>query len=116
MRKFWKITQKCSRQLNQVRVEEIHYLEDILNRVNVIVCPLKPQQIHLVYEAVGAIVSAQGGNSAMEPLIAQYMLLPNFTWLGIINEAKEKADVLQDDEKVEQLVNILKVSEYPFYH
>jgi len=108
---FIKIAQRCRRHFVQVQVGEVMpFIEEILNNISTIICDLQPQQVHVFYEAVGCMISAQTDSVVTDRLIEKCMQLPNQVWDGIIASATKNIDVLKELETVKQLGNILKTN------
>ncbi|XP_065056951.1 exportin-1-like [Rhopilema esculentum] len=108
---FIKIAQRCRRHFVQVQVGEVMpFIEEILNNISTIICDLQPQQVHVFYEAVGCMISAQTDSVVTDRLIEKCMQLPNQVWDGIIASATKNIEVLKELETVKQLGNILKTN------
>eukprot|EP00794_Sanderia_malayensis_P020030 gene20030-21993_t len=108
---FIKIAQRCRRHFVQVQIGEVMpFIEEILNNINTIICDLQPQQVHVFYEAVGCMISAQTDTVVTDRLIEKCMQLPNQVWDGIIASATKNIEVLKEIETVKQLANILKTN------
>lgn len=63
------------------------FIDDILSELSSIICDLSPPQVHVFYEAVGCLISAQNDPAIRESLIERLMQLPNFSWEEIIAHA-----------------------------
>ncbi|CAG0898508.1 unnamed protein product [Cyprideis torosa] len=108
---FIKVAQKCRRHFVTVQPGEMYpFIEEILNGINTIICDLQPQQVHVFYEAVGYMISAQTESLVQKNLISKYMVLPNEVWEDIISQAARNVNVLKDPDAVRQLSNILKTN------
>ena len=108
---FIKVAHKCKRHFVVVQVGEINpFIDDILSGLSSIICDLSPPQVHVFYEAVGCLISAQNDPSICESLIEKLMRLPNFSWEEIIEHATQDMNVMKDPEVVKNIVNILKTN------
>lgn len=65
------------------------FIDEILGGLNSIICDLSPQQVHVFYEAVGCLISAQTDPAIRESLIERLMQLPNSIWEEIISHASQ---------------------------
>lgn len=71
-----------------MQVGEVYpYIDDILGALNSIICDLSPPQVHIFYEAMGCLISAQTDSIMQETLIERLMQLPNSIWEEIILHA-----------------------------
>lgn len=70
------------------------FIDEILSGLNSIICDLSPQQVHVFYEAVGCLISAQTDPAIRENLIERLMQLPNSIWEEIISHASQVEDFL----------------------
>ncbi|KAJ3044255.1 Karyopherin transporter [Rhizophlyctis rosea] len=106
---FIKIAQKCRRHfVVQQNGEILPFIEEILSNIEGITIDLAPAQIHVFFEAIGYMISAQPAKPAQERLISMLMRQPNEAWGVIMLEAQGNADVLNDADKIKILGNILK--------
>ncbi|CAB3396830.1 unnamed protein product [Caenorhabditis bovis] len=108
---FIKIAIKCKRHFVIMQPGETKpFINEMLTNLNGIICDLTPAQVHVFYEAVGHIISAQIDPVLQEPLIDELMSLPNRLWADIISSAGTSDSVLEDDETVKSILNILKTN------
>ncbi|ORY97570.1 nuclear export factor CRM1 [Syncephalastrum racemosum] len=109
---FIKIAQKCKRHFVVQQAGEVRpFIEEILDSIEGITSALSPQQIHTFYEAVGYMISSQQNNkNVQERLINKYMEMPNTAWDGIITQAKQDVDVLNNANQIKILINVLKTN------
>lgn len=108
---FIKIAIKCRRHFVTLQPNEACiFIEEILGTMSSIICDLQPQQVHIFYEAVGYMISAQQDTIAQDILIEKYMVLPNQVWDEIISQASKNVDFLKDMAAVKQLGSILKTN------
>ncbi|VDM25554.1 unnamed protein product [Toxocara canis] len=68
------------------------FIDDILDGLSSIICDLSPPQVHVFYEAVGCLISAQNDPPIRESLIERLMQLPNSIWEEIILHASMAFD------------------------
>ena len=108
---FIKIAIKCKRHFVIVQpAENKPFVEEMLENLTGIICDLSHPQVHVFYEAVGHIISAQIDGSLQEALIMQLMEIPNRTWNDIIASASTNDSVLEEHEMVKSVLNILKTN------
>ncbi|VDM28965.1 unnamed protein product, partial [Toxocara canis] len=69
------------------------FIDDILGGLSSIICDLSPPQVHVFYEAVGCLISAQNDPPIRESLIERLMQLPNSIWEEIILHASMVCNV-----------------------
>lgn len=58
-----------------------------------IICDLAPGQVHVFYEAVGYLISAQQENEMQKNLIERLMSFPNTIWDEIISHAAQVSGI-----------------------
>jgi exportin-1 len=108
---FIKIAQKTRRHFVIQQPQEVApYIEEILNTIDQITSDLQPQQVHTFYEAVGYMIAAQPSKPMQERLIAKFMELPNRAWDGLIVQAGQNVDILNQPDTVKVFANILKTN------
>ncbi|CAO3607736.1 unnamed protein product [Cunninghamella blakesleeana] len=108
---FIKISQKCMRYFVEHQVGERQpFIDEILATIDHITSDLTPQQIHTFYEAVGYMISAQTKKNLQERLIVKFMEMPNLAWNGIMEQAKQNVNVLNQATDIKILVNVLKTN------
>ncbi|MFH4979445.1 hypothetical protein AB6A40_006154 [Gnathostoma spinigerum] len=108
---FIKVAHKCRRHFVVVQVgEQNPFIDDILSGLSSIICDLSPPQVHVFYEAVGCLISAQNDPSIRENLIERLMQLPNSIWEEIISHATHDIEVMKDPEVIRNIANILKTN------
>lgn len=108
---FIKIAIKCKRHFVMLQLGESQpFIEEMLDNLSGIICDLTPPQVHVFYEAVGHIISAQMDPSQQEPLIDSLMKLPNSVWDEIIQHAGQNVEVLKEKEVLRNVLNILKTN------
>lgn len=66
--------------------------------------------MHVFYEAIGFLISAQQDAGVQELLIERLMTLPNNVWDEMIQAASKNVDILKEGEVVKNLANILKTN------
>ncbi len=74
----WTWNDICSIQVQQG--ELIPFIDEILNNLNSIICDLQSPQVHVFYEAIGFLISAQQDTQIQDNLIERLMVLPNTVW------------------------------------
>ncbi|CAI4231357.1 unnamed protein product [Auanema sp. JU1783] len=108
---FIKIAIKCRRHFVTTQCGEVRpFVNEMLDNLSGIICDLTPPQVHVFYEAMGLIISAQSESQQQEALIELLMNLPNSVWDEILGAATDKVSVLEDPEIVRNLCNILKTN------
>ncbi|CAD6189633.1 unnamed protein product [Caenorhabditis auriculariae] len=106
---FIKIAIKCRRHFVILQNgEKRPFIEEMLVNLSGIICDLTQPQVHVFYEAVGHIISAQVDPNLQEPLIEQLMSLPNHSWDEIIASAANDDKTLTELDTIRSLLNILK--------
>ncbi|KFD59005.1 hypothetical protein M514_00168 [Trichuris suis] len=106
---FIKIAHKCRRHFVITQVGETEpFIDEILNNLGTTLCDLSTSQVHVFYEAVGFMISAQQDQSVQQSLVERLMVLPNTVWDDIIAHASNDVEVLTQPEVVKNLINILK--------
>uniref|UniRef100_A0A5S6QV72 Importin N-terminal domain-containing protein n=1 Tax=Trichuris muris TaxID=70415 RepID=A0A5S6QV72_TRIMR len=106
---FIKIAHKCRRHFVITQVGETEpFIDEILSNLGTTLCDLSTSQVHVFYEAVGYMISAQQDQSIQQNLIERLMSLPNTVWDDIIVHASADVEVLTQPEVVKNLINILK--------
>lgn len=108
---FIKIAIKCKRHFVIVQPAESRpFVEEMLDNLTGIICDLSQAQVHVFYEAVGHIISAQIDGTQQDTLIQLLMEIPNRTWNDIIAAASTNDAVLEEHEMVRSVLNILKTN------
>uniref|UniRef100_F1KQU0 Exportin-1 n=1 Tax=Ascaris suum TaxID=6253 RepID=F1KQU0_ASCSU len=108
---FIKVAHKCRRHFVVIQAGEANpFIDDILGGLSSIICDLSPPQVHVFYEAVGCLISAQNDPPIRECLIERLMQLPNSIWEEIILHASQDINIMKDAEVVKNIANILKTN------
>ncbi|GMR62159.1 hypothetical protein PMAYCL1PPCAC_32354 [Pristionchus mayeri] len=108
---FIKIAIRCKRLFVTQQQDENHpFIDEMLANLSTTVCDLSPPQVHVFYEAVGTIISAQTEGNVQLLLLEKLMEAPNVVWNEIIGKAETSIEALQDPEVLRQLLNILKTN------
>lgn len=108
---FYKIAHKCRKHFITIQPGEVQpFIDEILENMATVINELSPQQIHIFYEAVGFMISAQTDETIHLRLVQNYMSLPNHTWNDIIQSAVLNVEVLRDILIIKQLDNIIKAN------
>ena len=75
---FLKIARDCKRKfVSKQQNENRPFIEEILEKLEVVTKDLENMQIHTFYEAVAEIISSQGDPGVRQALIFNLMRLPN---------------------------------------
>ncbi|KAJ3364030.1 Karyopherin transporter [Allomyces javanicus] len=108
---FIKIAQKTRRHfVIQQPHENAPFIDDILLHLPEHTSDLQPQQVHVFFEAVGYLVSAQPNKQVQEKLVGDLMRCPNIAWDQTMQAAMQGVPVLENPESVKALVNILRTN------
>ncbi|VDP06326.1 unnamed protein product [Soboliphyme baturini] len=108
---FIKIAHKCRKHFVIIQAcENQPFIEEILLNLSSVICDLSPPQVHIFYEAMGYLVSAQQDAEIQKHLLEELMSLPNTLWDQIVAHASQDMEVLQQADIVRNLVNILKTN------
>ncbi|KAL2921491.1 Protein EXPORTIN 1A [Bienertia sinuspersici] len=108
---FLKIVQKCKRKFVIVQVGESEpFVSELLTGLPTTITDLEPHQIHMFYEAVGHMISAESDQQKRDEFLRRLMELPNQRWTEIIGQARQSADVLKDADCIRAVLNILQTN------
>ncbi|KAM9858166.1 exportin-1-like [Aulostomus maculatus] len=108
---FLTVAQKCRHSFVQVQEgETVPFINEILHHIQAIIRDLQPQQVHVIYEAVGCMIEAQEDQEVQVQLIKKYMRLPNQEWKRIIMAATKNVNILLEEMTLGQLAGILEVN------
>lgn len=110
---FIKIAKKCRRQIvTSQYAEEGPFLDEILTRLDGIVCDLQASQVHTVFEALGHVIRAASDRASAESYVSRLLELPNRSWDEIVRRITSQSNTnmkpLQDQETLRSLANILR--------
>lgn len=110
---FLKISQKCRRKFVILQVgEAMPYIDELCMNLRTHISDLEPGQIHVFYEAVGYMVSAQTDAPTRDALLMKLMEMPNQMWLDILAHAKHtNGENLKDPDTMKRLQTIIRTNE-----
>jgi len=66
--------------------------------------------VHVFYEAVGCMISAERNVQRCHQYVARLMDPPNSDWASIIAQAMQNAEVLKDEATIRRIANILRTN------
>lgn len=108
---FLKIVQKCKRKFVIIQVGESEpFVSELLTGLPTTIADLEPHQIHMFYEAVGHMISAESDPQKRDEYLRRLMELPNQKWTEIIGQARQSVDVLKDQDVIRAVLNILQTN------
>ncbi|CAJ0566524.1 unnamed protein product, partial [Mesorhabditis spiculigera] len=108
---FIKISIKCKRHFVILQLgEQQPFVEDMLDNLTGIICDLSPPQVHVFYEAMGQIISAQTDQAVQEMLIEKLMRLPSTVWDEVIQHGSQNVQVFREQDVLKNVLNILKTN------
>ncbi|KNA06334.1 hypothetical protein SOVF_182050 isoform A [Spinacia oleracea] len=108
---FLKIVQKCKRKFVIVQVGESEpFVSELLTGLPTTITDLESHQIHMFYEAVGHMISAESDPQKRDEFLRRLMDLPNQKWAEIIGQARQSVDVLKDADVIRAVLNILQTN------
>ena len=110
---FLKIAQKCRRKFVILQVgEAMPFIDELCLNLRAIISDLEPAQVHVFYEAVAFMVSAQADVPTRDELLMKLMEWPNSMWCDILAQAKQtNGESLRDAAHMKQLQNIIRTNE-----
>jgi len=110
---FLKIAQKCRRKFVILQVgEAMPFIDELCLNLRAIISDLEPGQMHVFYEAIGYMVSAQADAPTRDGLLMKLMEWPNQEWRDILQQAKEtNGQSLQDPTTIKKLQNIIRTND-----
>ncbi|KAK9840628.1 hypothetical protein WJX81_005548 [Elliptochloris bilobata] len=105
---FLKICHKCKRKfvINQIGESET-FICELLTSLTATIQDLESHQIHMFYEAVGLMISADSDPRKRDAYLAKLMEPPNKTWSDMIKQATMTPDILKQTEVMKNVQNIL---------
>ncbi|PSC71723.1 exportin-1-like isoform X2 [Micractinium conductrix] len=108
---FLKIVSKCKRKFVIMQVGESEpFISELLTGLTATIQDLEAHQIHMFYEAVGLMVSADTDAKRRDEYLQRLMGPPNATWQQIIEQAKQNVEVLKQAEVIRNVQNILQTN------
>jgi exportin-1 len=108
---FLKIVSKCKRKFVIMQVGESEpFISELLTGLTATIQDLETHQIHMFYEAVGLMISADTDAKRRDEYLQRLMGPPNATWQQIIEQAKQNVEVLKQAEVIRNVQNILQTN------
>ena len=108
---FLKIVSKCKKKFVLLQVGENEpFISELLTGLTATIQDLEQHQIHMFYEAVGIMISAEHDSKKREEYLARLMAPPNATWASIIAQARQDVGVLKMPEVIRNVQNILQTN------
>ncbi|XP_057540813.1 protein EXPORTIN 1A isoform X1 [Amaranthus tricolor] len=108
---FLKIVQKCKRKFVIMQVGENEpFVSELLTGLPTTIVDLESHQIHMFYEAVGHMISAESDPQKRDEYLRRLMELPNQKWAEIIGQARQSSDVLKDADVIRAVLNIFQTN------
>ena len=108
---FLKIVSKCKKKFVVQQVGETEpFISELLTGLTGTIQDLETHQIHMFYEAVGAMIAAEPDAARREDYLGRLMAPPNATWAQIIAQAQQAPDALKSGEVVRNLQNLLQTN------
>lgn len=108
---FLKIVSKCKKKFVLLQVGEAEpFISELLTGLTATIQDLEQHQIHMFYEAVGIMISAEHDAKKREEYLARLMAPPNATWASIIAQARQDVEVLKQTEVIRNVQNILQTN------
>lgn len=108
---FLKIVGKCKKKFVIVQVGESEpFICELLANLTTTIQDLEQHQIHMFYEAVGIMISAEHDSSKRDDYLRRLMDPPNATWRTIISQARADVEILKQSEVVKSVQNILQTN------
>jgi len=110
---YLKIAQKCRRKFVILQVgETMTFVDELCVNLRQIISDLEPSQVHVFYEALGYMVSAQADAPTRDQLLVKLMEWPNQMWGDILAQAKHtNGESLKDPQTMKHLQNIVRTNE-----
>lgn len=110
---FLKISQKCRRKFVILQVgEAMPFIDELCLNLRAIISDLEPGQVHVFYEAVSCMVSAQADAPTRDALLIKLMEWPNQMWCDLLAQAKAtNGESLKDPNTMKQLQNIIRTND-----
>jgi len=108
---FLKIVSKCKKKFVLLQVGESEpFISELLTNLTATIQDLEQHQIHMFYEAVGIMVSAEHDTKKRDEYLARLMAPPNTTWTSIMAQARQDVELLKQSEVVRNVQNILQTN------
>ncbi len=107
---FLKIAVKCRKMILTQPSGGQPFIHYILKNLPTITGALEQNQLFIFYEAVGFILAAEPDSQRRQKLLTDLMVLPNQSWVQVIEEANSNIDVLWQSETMNFVDLILKTN------
>ena len=108
---FLKIVSKCKRKFVLLQVgEKEPFVAELLTGLTATIQDLEQHQVHMFYEAVGIMISAEHDAGKRDEYLARLMAPPNTTWSSIIAQARADVGILKSTEVIKNIQNILQTN------
>lgn len=108
---FLKIVLKCKKKFVLLQVGETEpFISELLTGLTVTIQDLEQHQIHMFYEAVGIMISAEHDSRKRDEYLTRLMAPPNATWASIIAQARADVGVLKSTDIIRNVQNILQTN------
>jgi len=108
---FLKISNKCRRKFVVQQIQEHQpFISELLGNLNDTILDLQPHQIHIFYEAVGLMISAESEQPKRDEYLVRLMTPPNATWNQILLQARADTEVLKQAEAIKSIQNVLQTN------
>ncbi|KAL6772266.1 XPO1 [Auxenochlorella protothecoides x Auxenochlorella symbiontica] len=108
---FLKIVSKCKKKFVVQQVGETEpFISELLTGLTATIQDLETHQIHMFYEAVGAMIAADPDAGRREEYLVRLMGPPNVTWHQILAQAKQDVEVLKQGEVIRNLQTVLQTN------
>ena len=108
---FLKIVTKCKKKFIILQVgEQEPFISELLTNLTSIIQDLEQHQIHMFYEAVGIMISAEMDSKKREEYLERLMLPPNTIWTSLLQQAGQNVEVLKHAEVVKNIQNIIQTN------
>jgi exportin-1 len=106
---FLKICSKCKRKFVVLQLGETEpFICELLDNLVSTIGDLEPHQIHMFFEAVGLMISAENTQEKQAQYLERLMTPANSTWMETINHAKAAPETLNNTEVMKHIQNILQ--------
>lgn len=108
---FLKIVAKCKKKFVVQQLGEVEpFISELLSSLTLTIKDLESHQIHMFYEAVGAMIAAEADPKKREEYLRRLMGPPNATWRQMLDAAAADPAVLKAPEVMRNLQNLLQTN------
>jgi exportin-1 len=108
---FLKIVSKCKKKFVLLQVGESEpFISELLTGLTATIQDLEQHQIHMFFEAVGIMISAEHDAKKREEYLKRLMDPPNATWAGLILQAHQDVSILKNTDVIRSVQNILQTN------